>query len=81
MFCFLIGGIEATKIQRLEANAGTCPYWECHGSLDRMEVTNTLKLFYVPVYTYKPEQFYLCRQCRSMINKEAYITDYVTNNS
>ena len=72
MTFFFIGGLEPSITKTVQSNVGPCPYSRCSGQLDLVEISTSLKLFWVPVLSYDPQQLYHCRRCKATIKPKMY---------
>ena len=64
MFFFFIGGVEPTVHKTIQSSVRPCP--NCReGNIDLVEVANTFKAFFIPVWTFEDSrrQVLRCNHC------------------
>eukprot|EP00978_Attheya_sp_CCMP212_P005866 scaffold13078_cov48-Attheya_sp.AAC.7 len=61
---FFIAGVEPTIRRTLQSNIGTCQVPYCGNTVHLVEVANTFKLLFVPIWSFAPKQLVYCNTCR-----------------
>ena len=64
MFFFFVGGIEPSILRVIKPNIGKCIIPGCNTSVDLVETSDTLKLFFVPVWNFGLKERIYCKNCR-----------------
>jgi rubredoxin len=74
MFVFFIGGVKPTVQKTIQSSVQPCP--SClEGNLDLVEVANTFKAFFIPVWTFgdSRRQVLRCRQCGFLLSPNLFL--------
>jgi hypothetical protein len=70
MFFFFVGGLEPAIRRRITASVTPCLH--CKGSMDLVEVAQTLILFFIPVWTFAPKEQLYCPRCSFLTDTTTY---------
>lgn len=68
---FFVGGLSSSAPRVLKAGVGPCAKG-CGEVVDVVETKTVLSLFFVPVWSFAPTQFLLCRRCRTVCTESEY---------
>uniref|UniRef100_A0A7S2MKI3 Zinc-ribbon 15 domain-containing protein n=1 Tax=Helicotheca tamesis TaxID=374047 RepID=A0A7S2MKI3_9STRA len=70
---FFIFGANRSLGKTIESSYGPCLNRSCQGgTVDLVEVSHHLSLFFIPVWTFRGKEVVHCRECGYLVNKSVY---------
>ena len=73
MFFFFFGGIQPKIRQTLERSFDKCIIPRCPGRMDLVEVSQTLSVFFLPVWSWgTPQTMIHCQDCQVLMDVETF---------
>lgn len=69
---FFIASVQPTVQRVLERHSGNCLLCGSR-NFDRVELSETLKLFFIPVWSWSPKEVLLCHDCGFQTTKADYL--------